>query len=252
MGRALEHLGDLAIVRGDLYYGSAAGLFDSVVHGGVAFERAYGQSFFDHLVDHPEAGAALHRAMAGRAESEARDVVAAYDFSDARLLVDVGGGQGVLLTAILHAVPQLSALLVEREDVVTAARQRLAAAGLAERAECVPGDFFGGVPEGGDTYLMSRVLHDWSDADARRILASCRSAIPDHGRLLVVDAILPERAVDQPFAVRMDLHMLLLFGSGERTEAEFGELLASAGFRLRRVTRTGSAAGLGVIEATPA
>jgi hypothetical protein len=251
LGRALERMGDLALVRGELYYGCAAGMLDAVVSGGVAFERAYRQPFFDHLAQHPELASVFHRAMAGRAESEARDVVSAYDFRDMRRLVDVGGGQGVLLVEILQATPGLFGVLVDQEDAVRAGRERLAVAGLADRSECVAGDFFQAVPGDGDGYLLSRVLHDWSDEAARRILVTCRRSMPRHARLLVVDAVLPERAADQPFAVRMDLHMLLLFGARERTEVEFVALLGESGFAVQRVIPTASPAGLGVVEATP-
>jgi hypothetical protein len=122
---------------------------------------------------------------------------------------------------------------------------------VADRATCVPGDFFDDLPAGGDGYLLSRVLHDWPDVDARRILAACRRAVPDDGRLIVVEAVLPDRAVDAAAAVRMDLHMMLLFGSRERTRAEFDALLDESGFRVQRVIMTSSPAGLAVIEASP-
>jgi hypothetical protein len=115
----------------------------------------------------------------------------------------------------------------------------------------VPGDFFASVPAGGDAYLLSRVLHDWNDEDAGRILANCRTAMPPGARLLVVEAILPERAGDAPEVIRMDLHMLILLGAQERTEAEFRRLLGDAGFTVQRVVRTASSAGLGIVESQP-
>jgi hypothetical protein len=186
--------------------------------------------------------------MADRARREAAGVVAAYDFSGLGEIVDVGGGSGVLLEAILRATPGLRGVLVDRLEAAERARALLA--DLDGRAECVVGDFFDAVPAGAGAYLLSRVIHDWHDDDARRILATCRAAMPDGARLLLVEAILPERAVDGPEAIRMDLHMLVLFGARERTAAQFSDLLAGAGFDLRRVVPTGSAAGLGVIEAT--
>ena len=240
------------MARGELYWSAAAGLLRAVTEGGTAFEHVHGEPFFAHLAADPEREAAFQASMADRAQREAADVVAAYDFAGLRELVDVGGGSGVLLQAILHAAPALHGVLVDRPEAVARTEARLAAAGLEGRAECVAGDFFAAVPPGADAYLLSRVLHDWDDADARRILATCRAAMPAGARLLVVDAIVPERAHDGPEAVRMDLHMLILFGARERTEAQFGALLAGAGFDLRRVVATGSPAGLSILEATVA
>jgi O-methyltransferase domain/Dimerisation domain len=252
VGAALGPLHGAAIARGEVYYRSATGLLDSVLDGGVAFEQVHGARFFDHLGRNPDEEAAFQGSMAGRSEQEARDVVAAYDFADVRLLVDVGGGRGVLVAEALRAHPQLGAVLMDRAAALPAAREHLAGCGLADRADCVAGDFFASVPRGGDTYVLSRVLHDWDDADATRILSTCRDAMAPGTRLLVVEALLPVRALDRPAAIRMDLHMLLLFGARERTEAEFRNLLGGAGFRVERVVMTSSPAGLGVIEATRA
>jgi hypothetical protein len=136
--------------------------------------------------------------------------------------------------------------------VVAQAGRRLAAEGVAGRCQLVGGDFFADVPAGADAYLLSRVLHDWTDNDARRVLATCRAAMGPGSRLLVVEAILPERAADQPAVIQMDLYMLVLLGARERTEAQFRRLLADAGFEVRRVVPTRSPAGLSVIEAVPA
>ena len=166
--------------------------------------------------------------------------------------VDVGGGRGVLLAAILHAAQDSSGVLVDRPAAIPAARAHLESAGLADRTECMEGDFFAMLPGGADAYVLSRILHDWDDADAERILTSCREAMPPKGRLLIVEAIMPERARDAPAAIRMDLHMMLLLGGTERTAAEFEMLLKRTGFRMERVAPTRSPAGLGVIEAMPA
>ena len=212
------------VVRGELYYRAAAGMLAAVRHGGTAFEQVYGDRFFEYLGRHPEQEAVFQGSMTGRSEQEAGDVVAAYDFGGLGRLVDVGGGYGILLGTILRA----------------------------DRCRLVAGDFFASVPAGADAYLLSRVLHDWADDDARRLLATCRSAMPPGSRLLVVEALLPERARDQPAVIRMDLHMLVLLGARERTEAQYRRLLAETGFQVERVVPTGSPAGLSVIEATPA
>ncbi len=178
--------------------------------------------------------------------------MAAYDFSGLRDLVDVGGGSGVLLEAILRATPHLRGVLVDRPEAVRRARARLAQAGLDDRSECVVGDFFDSVEPGADAYVLSRVIHGWDDDDARRILATCGAAMPGHARLLLVEGIVPERARDGAEAVRMDLHMLMLFNARERTQAQYARLLADAGLELTRVVPTGSSAGLSVLEAVVA
>ncbi len=239
------------IARGDVYWEAAAGMLRSATDGGTAFEHVHGEPFFEHLATDPERAAAFQASMAARAQREADDVVAAYDFAGLRSLVDVGGGSGVLLQAILEADGGVRGVLLDRAEAVQRATQRFSAAGLGDRAECRVGDFFDAVPGGADAYLLSRVIHDWDDAGARGILDRCREAVTPESRLLVVDAILPPRAHDGPEAIRMDVHMLMLFGARERTEEEFRGLFAQAGFALRRVVPTRSPAALSVLEAVP-
>jgi O-methyltransferase domain/Dimerisation domain len=241
-----------ALARGELYWSAAGGLLRAATEGGTAFEHVHGERFFEHLAGDPDRAAAFQASMADRARREAADVVAAYDFAGLRDLVDVGGGSGVLLEAILRAAPGLRGVLVDRPQAVARARARLVDAGLEHRCECVVGDFFDAIPPGADAYLLSRVIHDWDEADAQRILTTCRDAMPVEARLLLVEAILPERAQDGPEAVWRDVHMLILFSARERTEAQYGRLLADAGFELRRAVPTGSPAGLSVLEATVA
>jgi O-methyltransferase domain/Dimerisation domain len=226
------------LARGGLYYGALAGLLDAARDGGIPFERVNGRSFFDHLDAHPAESARFQASMAVRAAREAAAVVEVYDFRGFRTLVDVGGGPGVLLEAILQAAPELSGVLFDRPEVVGEAR-----------LPAVGGDFFAEVPGGAQAYLLSRVIHDWADAEALAILRTVRRAMPDEGTLVLVEAVLPERAVDDPAAVRMDLHILTLLGGHERTADEFAGLLAAAGFRLARVV--GTSAGVHVLEARP-
>jgi hypothetical protein len=228
-----------AVVRGQLYYAAVGALFDSVQDGPApaapAFELVHGEPFFVHLAAQPERTAGFRASMADRSAREAHAVVAAYDFRPFRRLVDVGGGPGVLLRTILAAHPELDGLLFDRPEVVEDAT--LPAAG---------GDFFVEVPPGADAYMLSRVIHDWTDDDALAVLRSCRRAMPRSATLLLVEAVLPERAADDPEAIRMDLHMLTLLRGRERTAAEFAALLAAAGFTLDRVLPT--AAGVSVLE----
>jgi O-methyltransferase domain/Dimerisation domain len=227
-----------ALARGGLYYGALAGLLDATRAGGVPFERVKGTTLFDFLDAHPAESARFQGSMAARSEREAAAVVDAYDFRRFRSLVDVGGGSGVLLRAIVQVTPGLSATLFDRPEVVR-----------ESRLPAVGGDFFTELPAGADAYLLSRVIHNWSDGDAIAILRTCRRATRDDSTLLLVEAVLPERAADEPAAIRMDVHMLALLGGQERTAREFGALLASAGFRLTGSVAT--RAGVHVLEARP-
>jgi hypothetical protein len=226
------------LARGRLYYQAQTGLLAATRDGGTPFEIATGETFFAHLGAHPVLGAAFQESMTARSRNEAAAVVATYDFSAFRTLVDVGGGSGVLLGAILAAYPDLDGTLFDRPEVVE---------GLAVPA--VGGDFFVDVPAGAEAYLLSRVIHDWDDDEALAILRTCRRAMPATATLLLVEALLPERAADDPAAVRMDLHMLTLLHGRERTRAEFAALLEAAGLRLTGVAAT--PAGVHVLQARP-
>jgi hypothetical protein len=240
------------IARGDIYYGAAAGLLSALRDGGSAFEHVHGMGLFEYLARHPDQGAAFQSSMVTRSRQEAAAVTAAYDFGAFRRLVDVGGGYGVLLSAILAATPALRAVLFDRPEVVDRAREQLAADGMLARCDVVAGDFFTSVPPGGDVYVLSRVIHDWDDVAAIRILTSCREAMPDHATLLLVEAVMPRRAGEQPGAVRMDLHMLTLLRGRERTVREYQAMLDAAGLELRRVVPALSTVGLCVLEAARA
>lgn len=244
-----QSLRGAALARGALYFAAATQLLPALRAGEIPFDRAYGQPLFDYLSDNPMAESAFQQSMTARAARDRADLLAAYDFAGIRHVVDVGGGSGSMLAAILHAQPHLQATLVDRPQTLPLAREELAAQGMLDRVSLVGADFFVAVPAGGDCYLLSRVLHDWDDAQALTILEACHAAMTPGGRLLLLEAVLPERAVDNPAAIRMDLHMLLLLPGRERTAAEFAELLQEGGFRLVRVIPTPSSSGVHVIEA---
>lgn len=239
------------LARGALYYRAAAGLLETIRGGGSAFRHVYGVEMFEHLALFPEDADIFQRSMLSRSHQEADALASTYDFTPFEHVVDVGGGYGVTLTAILNAFPGVRGTLFDRPDVAATARTRLAAAGLAQRTTVVGGDFFEGVPGGGDVYVLSRVLHDWNDDEAVRILTSCRGVMTDRARLVIVEAILGDSVHDQPAAVRMDLHMLMLATGRERTSAELASLLRAARFRLDRILTPSQTPGLHVVEATP-
>jgi hypothetical protein len=223
-------------------------LLHSVRTGQPAFEHAYGTGIFQYMANQPEAAALFDAALTGRSAQDNQAVVAAYDFSVFRTVVDIGGGRGSLLATILLANPDVRGVLFEQAHVIPGARQYLDAAGLGPRCELVAGDFFESVVAGGDAYVLKWILHDWDDERARRILERWRQGMPATGRLLVVETVIPP-GNDPSSGKLTDLAMLVWTGGKERTETEFRALLAAAGFELTRVIPTRSS--LSVVEAVP-
>jgi len=227
-----------------------AQLFESVKTGKTAFPLRSADKFAEMAARDPAGAAVFNEAMEALTGPVQASVTAAYDFSQARTVVDVGGGYGSLLASILTANPTLRGVLFEIAPVIEAARGRLAAARLSERCDLVAGDAFDAVPAGGDIYVIKWVLHDWDDELSIRILANCRRAMQADARLLIVERVLPARAAaDAASAFLSDLNMLLLSGGVERTEPEYRALLAAAGFALRRVVPI--AAPHHLLEAAP-
>lgn len=204
--------------------------------GQTAFERAYGELFFARLDHDPAIGAHFDAFMDRVSARIAAALPAAYDFSPFRSVVDVGGGRGTLLAALLAAYPRLHGTLFDRAAVLSDVPQALVTAGVTARCQVVAGDFFQAVPAGGDLYILSQVLHDWNDARAARILSNCRRAMGAAGTLLIVERIMPGRVVLPEPIVTSDLHMLALTGGRERTEEEYHALLTASGFALTRAT----------------
>jgi ubiquinone/menaquinone biosynthesis C-methylase UbiE len=176
-------------------------------------------------------------------------ILAAYDFTPLRTVVDVGGGNGALLVSLLQAHPQMRGVLFDQSHVAATARRRFEAAGLSGRCEVVAGDFFASLPEGGDAYLLKWIIHDWDDQRAVALLANCRRAIVRSSRLLLIEAVIPP-GNSPTFHKFMDLNMMVMTGGRERTAAEYRSLLETAGFRLARIVPT--VTEMSVIEAVPA
>lgn len=181
--------------------------------------------------------------MAASATLVAQVVATAYDFRDARHVVDVGGGHGQMLATVLAAHQHLSATLLDRPEVIAGAPTLLEEAGMAARCRLVGGDMFAAVPEGADVLILSRVVHDWEDAEAIALLARCRAAMAERSRLLLVERLPEARATPSPEAqghALSDLNMLVRTGGRERTLAEYGALLDAAGLSIQRVVPTGA------------
>ena len=242
----------VALLSGERSYRAWGGLLHSVRTGETAFPHVFGMGTFDYMAAHPEIAGFYNEAMAAGAAERAAAVVAAYDFSERGTVVDVGGGHGTLLIAILSASPGVRGVLFERESVAVGARAHIDAAGLSSRCAVVSGDFFQSVPGDGDLYLLSHIIHNWDDRRSGRILANCRAATPPGARLLILEQILPERFVPSRASVQAamaDLHMLAITGGQERTAGQYRELLHAAGFTLASVTETTVAESL--IEGVP-
>ncbi len=200
----------------------------------------------------PEAEAIFHGAFGEPGPEDYSAVIAAYDFSGARRVADLGGGGGGLLAAILQAHPQLKGWLVDRPPAAENARQRFEATGLGERAEALVGDLLEAVPEGADLYTMKSVLHGMLDDRARVVLANCRRVMNAEGRLLLIEIVLPDQVVapdrELENLLMADLNMLAVTGGLERSQIQWRELLQSAGFSLERVLPAG---GCSILECRP-
>lgn len=224
----------------------------SVKTGRSATHFDRGMEGFGRLSSDPEAARIFNGAMAELTRLLAADIVQAYDFAVAQLIVDVGGGHGALLSAILKAHPDAHGILFELPHAMAGARECLENMGLADRCQFLAGDFFEAVPSGGDVYILKNVLHDWGDERASAILHNCRRAVAEQAKLLLIERVLPSRfeASAQHRAMAwMDLTMLVSLGGRERAETEFRDLLASARFQLTKNTPTSS--GISVLEAIP-
>jgi hypothetical protein len=238
----------LALIFNEVQYRSWGEMLHTVRTGEPAFEREVGMPVFEYYAQHPDVGEIFNEAMISYTTGVANAVVAAYDFSAFRIIVDVGGGYGTLLTRILQANKDARGVLFDLPHVIARAETYVAGSGVADRCTLVAGDFFTGVPGGGDAYVLAGVLHDWSDEKAVEILGHCRQATGGRGTLHVIDLVIPPG--DEPsFGKWLDLHMLAMSGGRERTEPELATLLRNAGFQLNKVVPT--AAGPSIVVARP-
>lgn len=217
--------------------------------GEPAFPKVFGMPMFDYLGAHPEHAAIFDGAMTSVTTIVEAAIVGAYDFSTIRMLVDVGGGHGRLLSGILRRNPALRGMLFDLPHVVEGAKTSFAAQGLSDRVEVRSGNFFESVPAGGDTYLMKLILHDWDDERCVRLLRNSREAMGPEGRLLVVEGVVSPPG-EAALHKLLDLEMLVMLGGRERTAEEFRALFEAAGFRLARVIPTEST--LKILEGVPA
>jgi hypothetical protein len=218
----------------------------SLSTGKPAVDKVLGMSLFDYLAEHPEEAAQFSESMVGIHGGEPPAVAVAYDFSTFGTIVDVGGATGNMLAHILTTHPRLKGILFDRPHVVTEAPALLESKGVADRVTIVHGNFFESVPAGGDAYLLSHIIHDWTVEQCHTILGNCRKAMKEGAKLLIVEFVLPKGNTPH-FGKLADMVMLTIPGGEERTADEYKHLLDGAGFRMSRVIPTAS--DVSIVEA---
>jgi hypothetical protein len=233
-------LSNQALVCGEQYMGAWNGLAHSVMTGETAFAHVFGVDQWEHRQRNMAQSERFNADLNAETARSAVAIVDAYDFSTFGVLCDVGGGHGALLCAILAACPAMKGILLEQAHVAAGARSYVKSQGLNERCRVIEGDFFEGVTERADAYVMKSIVHDWPDARSVAILKNCRRALGAEGRVILVERVMPALAKDAPDTVRVDLHMLAVTGGRERSEAEYQELLEAAGLGLGRIVATRS------------
>jgi hypothetical protein len=220
----------------------------SVETNQTAFEHVHDMGAWEYFAQHPEASRIFNESMTAHSVMISPAVLDAYDFSGISKTVEVAGGQGMLLAAILRAYPQMSGIVLDLPQVIAEANTLIGAQGVTDRCKLLAGDMFESVPAG-DAYLLKWVIHDWQDDQALTILRNIRRAIRDNGKLLLLEAVVPPGNAPH-LASMLDMFMLVMFGGRERTEPEFRSLFDAAGFRLARLIPTRSP--LSIIEGLPA
>jgi SAM-dependent methyltransferase/DNA-binding transcriptional ArsR family regulator len=227
---------DAAVIFGEEVFRSFAEIGYTLRTGKPAFDKVYGTPFYDYLADNPDAAETFSTAMGGAGLPA---VLASLDLDGLRTVVDVGGGNGGLLCRVLRTHPQTRGILLDLRPALVQARERVAKAGFADRVEFAEGSFFDTMPAGADAYVLCRVLHNWPDEDALRLLRRIRGAMAADGRLIVIEDFVAQAAGPDsdvpPSGQVMDLLILLMLSGCDRTEAEYRDLLARAGFAIRAV-----------------
>lgn len=228
---AMAQLGD--------HYDGWGNLMYSIKTGNNAFDKVEGMSIWKYYETHPEEGINFMKAMTGVTGAVIMNVLPAYDFTSFKKIVDVGGGNGALLMAVLNTAPQAEGIVFDEEYLKDETKKSIAAKGLSKRCTVESGSFFDFVPKDADAYLMKMVLHDWTDEQCIQILKNCQHAAKSDSKIIVIEAVIPEGNVPHPGKF-MDINMMAMTGGKERTAKEFTSLFTQAGLKLSKIIPTHS------------
>jgi hypothetical protein len=215
-------------------------LLECVQTGETAFNQVFGMGRWEYLATHPDAAETFNRMAASNTEGRATPILEAYDFSAATTVIDLGGGRGGLLAAILTKHPNVTGVLADLPTVVAEAQAFIDTQGLGERCAVVESDLLASVPQGGDIYVMKSVLHGLNDEQVVTVLTNCRAAMTASATLLVIEAVLPPHGAPSPLITMLDVHRMVINGGRERSQDELRVFLETAGFSLHRVIPTGT------------
>jgi len=242
---------DLTIWMGEPEHWKVYGnLLYSVKTGKPAWDHVHGEPVFPYLFNtNKELGEIFNRAMTSYSHQSIGPVLEAYDFSGAKTIADIAGGYGHLLAAVLAANPTATGVLFDLPQVLEGAPQMLDSYGVTDRVELVAGDFTTEIPVKADIYMLKHIIHDWYDDKNQTILRNIRSNMPDDGKVLIIETVVPE-GNEPHFSKIIDLEMLMAPGGIERTPTEFEKLLADSGFRMTRIIPTKGL--MGIVEAVKA
>lgn len=230
-------------VMGEMPWRALGLLDEAVIKGRSAIDLTVGTNPWDYLEDHPAESELFDRMMLANHGPEPAAVAAAVELPEAGHVLDAGGGIGTMLATLLAARPKLTGTIMDRDTVIPRCAVTFAKHGVTDRARAVPGDLFTAWPGPNDLIVLSHILHDWNDQDCLKILARAREAITDEGQVFVVEMVLPEGDAFHP-GKNLDVAMMAFMSGRERTEVEYGELLAAGGLSLDRVVATQSAASV--------
>lgn len=233
---------------GGITYQPWGSLLHSIKTGETAFNHIHDGNVFQYFAQHPESAAIFNQAMTEYTAQESTSVINAYDFSNLEQIVDVGGGQGSFISAVLKANDKARGVLFDLPQGLGGAREHLETAGLLDRCQIVEGDFFESIPGGGDAYVFKNIFVNWDDRRCMDILKNCRQAMAEHGRLLIIEISVLSPRNAPSFSKLFDLHMLVMTGGRGRTEAEFQALFAATGFQLSNIIPTDSP--VSIVEGT--